>query len=244
MAHHKLRALGVDLESAERIIKNPHSQQFKSPIRYDRLRPMPAVLHAQYSFTYVAALDVAIIRAGQDPARDRVIAELALAKIIPKLHFGLAVIKEHAVVDSAGADFLRGFFSWSDRIFEDASNILDQFQIAAEPFVHPLEVQKTASERSNQSSPGQPCRRRGVTESSLSDGRVVYRSGRATGLSLNSSATAIWDLCDGGNTVADIAHQLGLRLGCPGEYLLSDAKVAIAQFGTLGLLEPEEAVDP
>src|SRR5919202_1179323 len=55
MAHHKLWALGIEFESAERIIRNSPEQKFKSPIRYDCLRSMSAVLHAQYSFTYLSA---------------------------------------------------------------------------------------------------------------------------------------------------------------------------------------------
>ena len=94
MAHHKLRALGVQFEEAERIILNPPDQKFHSPIRYDCLRPMAAVLHAQYSYTYVAALDIKIINAAIDHKRDYFIAEGSLASNLPKLEFGLQVIQD------------------------------------------------------------------------------------------------------------------------------------------------------
>ena len=58
MAHQKLRALGVSLESAHRLVTNDPGQLFDSPIRKDCARPMTAVFHAQYSFIHVTALDL------------------------------------------------------------------------------------------------------------------------------------------------------------------------------------------
>ena len=51
---HKPRALGVGVETAERLVTNPSGQLHPSPIRYDCLRPMTAVVHAQDSYTYIA----------------------------------------------------------------------------------------------------------------------------------------------------------------------------------------------
>jgi len=47
MSHHKLRALGVDFETAQHIVTNPSDATYPSPIRYDCYCPMSAVLHAQ-----------------------------------------------------------------------------------------------------------------------------------------------------------------------------------------------------
>src|SRR5262245_30420103 len=102
MGHHKLRALGIEFECAERIVRNPREQRFKSPIRYDCLRPMSAVLHAQYSYMFVTSLDIEILRARLDPERDRSVAQLSLAVILPKLQFGIDVIRKHAELDEAG----------------------------------------------------------------------------------------------------------------------------------------------
>jgi HEXXH motif-containing protein len=49
MAHQKLRALGLSLESATTIVGNDPSELFVSPVVKHRRRPMSAVLHAQYS---------------------------------------------------------------------------------------------------------------------------------------------------------------------------------------------------
>lgn len=138
MAHNKLRALGVDLESAERIIMNPPDEKFKSPIRHDCLRPMPAVLHAQYSFTYVAALCIEIIKATQNREMSCLIAERALAGKLPKLKFGIEIIEKNAKIDRAGAGFMEGLFRWLDRVFDDGYDILNEFQILPQSFTHPL----------------------------------------------------------------------------------------------------------
>jgi hypothetical protein len=138
MAHHKLRALGIQFEESERIILNPPDQKFHSPIRYDCLRPMPAVLHAQYSYTYVSALDIKLIKAALDYDRDYSIVEGSLAHNLPKLEFGLRVIQDNATLDPAGNNFIEGLIDWSKQIFRDAYVIFEKFQINPKEFDHPL----------------------------------------------------------------------------------------------------------
>jgi hypothetical protein len=138
MAHHKLRALGIKLEEAERIILNSPDQKFHSPIRYDSLRPMMAVLHAQYSYTYVSALDIQIINASIDYNRDYSIVEGSLANNLPKLEFGLRIIHENVLLDTTGNQFIEGLTNWSEKIFRDAYLILKKFQIHPKKFSHPL----------------------------------------------------------------------------------------------------------
>lgn len=140
MAHHKLRALGVQFESADRLITNPPEQKFRSPVRYDCLRPMSAILQGQYAFTYSAALCLEIVRPGADPERDRRIAERALAVKLPKLVFGLEVLSKHAETDEEGAAFLEGLYDWCDRLFEDGFTLLDAMGVPPKRFAHPLSV--------------------------------------------------------------------------------------------------------
>jgi hypothetical protein len=140
LAHHKLRALGVQFETADRLIKNPPEQKFRSPVRYDCLRPMSAVLQGQYAFTYSAAMCVEIIRPGAEPERDRRIAEQALAVKLPKLVFGLEVLKRHAEADAEGAEFLEGLYDWSYRLFEDGFGLLEKMGVPLKRFAHPLRV--------------------------------------------------------------------------------------------------------
>ena len=140
MAHHKLRALGVQFETAERLILNPPDQKFRSPVRYDCLRPMSAILQGQYAFTYSAALCLEIIRPGEQPKRDRRIAEQALAVKLPKLVFGLQVLRKHAEVDAEGAAFLEGLYDWCYRLFEDGFTLLETMRVPIKRFAHPLSV--------------------------------------------------------------------------------------------------------
>ena len=240
MAHHKLRALGVEFESADRIITNPSEQRFKSPIRYDCLRPMPAVLHAQYSYTYVSALDIEIIKTARNLEKDRRIAEESLAVILPKLEFGLKVIQENAQLDSTGADFLVGLFAWTGRILEDGYRILDRFQITPKTFSHPLESRANGPQQEQLMAAKHPFRRRGVSEYPLGDEMLLYTADSETAFSLSSSAKAIWELCDGRQTVLKIIQELGGRYGCPGDKLLSDVIAAIAELRNVGLLELAE----
>lgn len=140
MAHHKLYALGVQIDTAERIIRNSSEQKYRSPVRYDCWRPMPAVLHGQYSFTHVLALEIEIIKSRQEPKRERYIAEHELSKNLARLEFGLKVIQEHAEVDEIGKEFLTGLFYWSNRLFEEAYAILDEFKIPPAVFQHPFDA--------------------------------------------------------------------------------------------------------
>jgi HEXXH motif-containing protein len=138
MAHHKLRVLGVHFEKAEGLITNPQETTYPSPIRYDCLRPMTAVLHAQYSYTYVSALDIHIVKNDADEERIRQIVAGSLAWNLPKLEFGLAVLRKHAQVDASGDDFMAGFYDWSDWVLQQGYMLLQQFQVVPQQFAHPL----------------------------------------------------------------------------------------------------------
>jgi HEXXH motif-containing protein len=138
MGHHKLRALGVDFERAGRIVRNPRGQTYPSPIRYDCLRPMTAVLHAQYSYTYIIQLDLKILEAREDRERDAQIVSGSLSVILPKLEFGLEVLKEHLEADSAGDAFVAGLYSWTDRLLAEGDDWLREYGVSTQPFVHPI----------------------------------------------------------------------------------------------------------
>lgn len=137
-SHNKLRALGIRFESAERIIRNSPEKKYQSPIRHDCLRPMQAVFHAQYSFTHVAALDIEVINSGKHLELNPVICTHSLADKLPKLQFGLNVIKRNVELDMAGDDFMLGFFEWSERVLAAGFGILDDMHIPPRPFAHPL----------------------------------------------------------------------------------------------------------
>ena len=86
-----------------------------------------------------------------------------------------------------------------------------------------------------------PCRRNGIEEHILMDEIVLYYQEREVAFSLNSSAKAIWELCDGKHTVIEISQKLSKRLGCSGTELLSDVTTAITKLQKLSLLEVKNA---
>jgi hypothetical protein len=229
MAHHKLRALGVDIKSAERLIRNPPTQKFKSPIRMDCLRPISAVVHAEYSYTYVAALDLEIVRSRTACADDRADAAHALARHLPKLEFGLGVIRDHAEVDEPGAAFMEAWQAWLARVFAAGDKVLDAWGIRPRPFVHPLDSTPAHAGL-------RPSRLSSIRERRFGDELRLYVPEHELA-TLNHSAAAIWQLCDGKRTIEEISEELGPCVGRSGVALLPDVIQGVTRLHELGLLE-------
>jgi HEXXH motif-containing protein len=124
MSHQKLRALGVSFETAERLIANDPSEQFESPIRKDRTRPMSAVFHAQYSFIHVTALDLHMLAAAQSEHERQCILML-LARNVPRMQSGYAEVERHIRTDAAGRLFVDSFMEWSKEILTRGQAELD-----------------------------------------------------------------------------------------------------------------------
>ncbi len=86
-----------------------------------------------------------------------------------------------------------------------------------------------------------PCRRNGIEEHILLDEIVLYYPEREVAFSLNSSAKAIWELCDGKHTVIEITQKLSKSFACSAADLLSDVTTAITKLQKLSLLEVKNA---
>jgi len=123
MAHQKLRVLGASFESATNIVGNDPSELYVSPVIKDRLRPMTAVLHAQYSFVYVTALDVHMLAAEHNPLRREVLGQV-LQSNLSRIEEGYATIQEHFKPAEHGEEFLDGFSSWIERTISSAKGLL------------------------------------------------------------------------------------------------------------------------
>ena len=112
-AHLKLRMMGVGNESADRIVANAPDGLYDSPIVTEMLRPMTAVLHAQYSFMHVLQLDLEMLAHEDDPAvRDDI--KSLVARNAPRMAKGLDTLRRELRTDAAGAAFCDGFFAWCD----------------------------------------------------------------------------------------------------------------------------------
>lgn len=123
MAHQKLHALGVSFECTDRLIRNPPEQLFQSPVILDRRRPMTAVLHATYSFTYITQLDVLMLEHEEDEENRYRLVRL-LADNLPRIQNGIAEVIASAESDEAGAQFIYGLHDWILRVSEAGTRLL------------------------------------------------------------------------------------------------------------------------
>jgi HEXXH motif-containing protein len=123
MAHQKLRVLGVSFESATSIVGNDPRNLYVSPIIKDRLRPMTAVLHAQYSYVHVTALDIRILEAEHDPCRCEAIGR-RLGVNLARIKEGLETLRNHLDPGRHGEEFMRGMFAWTERTIGTGERLL------------------------------------------------------------------------------------------------------------------------
>jgi hypothetical protein len=84
-----------------------------------------------------------------------------------------------------------------------------------------------------------PRRRTGVRVGRVLDQTVLEIPGRADALSLNPSAAAIWDLCDGARGLADLTRELATRFDLAPEDLRSDVHSVIDRLERVGALDLE-----
>ncbi len=123
MAHNKLRAMGVFIDWAHHMVLNDPKDLYTSPIITDRKRPMTAVLHAQYSFMHVTALDVAMIEKEEDPEQLKIL-YFFLHRNLARMEKGDQEIKQFIQLDKTGEVFMASFYDWTQAVFEKANGIL------------------------------------------------------------------------------------------------------------------------
>jgi prolyl 4-hydroxylase len=123
MAHQKLRVLGVAFESAASVVGNNPATLYDSPIIKDRLRPMTAVLHAEYSYVHVTALDIHMLQAERDPTRRAVLGSV-LETNLSRIEEGYDTLRKHFEPGEHGREFLEGFFAWTERTIASARDLL------------------------------------------------------------------------------------------------------------------------
>jgi hypothetical protein len=125
MSHQKLRAFGVDQSSADRLVANDPTEVFDSPIVLHQRRPMTAVVHAQYSFMHVTALDVAMFEHATDDETRSASLEL-LARNLPRMEMGRIELERHLRTDNEGKMFFSAFDEWSEDILRRGRFILEK----------------------------------------------------------------------------------------------------------------------
>jgi Coenzyme PQQ synthesis protein D (PqqD) len=89
--------------------------------------------------------------------------------------------------------------------------------------------------------PARPRRLDSVKEFVVLAEKLLYRPGDQLGVTLNHSARAVWDLCDGRRTIDEIVSELGQRLGCTEGLMLGEMEMDVdqllAQLDELGLVD-------
>jgi HEXXH motif-containing protein len=128
MAHNKLRALGIMVESTQGFITNDPQVLYPSPVLIGTPRPMTAVFHAEYSFIYVTQLDLMILATDPDKElRDYVL--VLLKRNVTRMEAGLGLIQDQIQVDSIGRPFVEGFISWAQRVLSEGREIFEKRRI-------------------------------------------------------------------------------------------------------------------
>ncbi|MFX8824942.1 hypothetical protein ABTM64_20685, partial [Acinetobacter baumannii] len=82
------------------------------------------VFHAQYSFIHVTALDLHMLEHAADE-NERSQYLMLLARNVPRMRAGQAVIERHIETDEAGASFVAAFMAWSDMVVQSGQAVLD-----------------------------------------------------------------------------------------------------------------------
>ncbi len=123
LAHQKLRALGVSLGPAWRLVTNDPAERFPSPIRLGAARPMTVLLHTFYALLYLIELDLQILEAEADPVvRDHILR--ILQRNVVRMEAGFRTVARHIRTDHAGAQFICSFFSWAHSAIDRAHDAL------------------------------------------------------------------------------------------------------------------------
>ncbi len=86
------------------------------------------------------------------------------------------------------------------------------------------------------SPPSRPVRQAGVRAYHMGRESLLYVADAETAHALNTSAMAIWELCDGTRTAEQIAEELGRWLDRPAETLLDDVEHGLSQLASLKLV--------
>lgn len=123
MGHQKLRYLGIKVEHAERLITNSPDELYVSPLRKDKLRPMTAVFHALFSYSYVTQLDLIMYEHEQD-RRERAGHLDAIQTNYNRLREGESVLRPNLKTDEDGKKFFASYLDWLDRILVQCKVVL------------------------------------------------------------------------------------------------------------------------
>lgn len=117
VGHLRLRMVGIQIEDHDnQILLNGPDELFNSPIRKDKLRPMSAVLQAQYSYVMVSQMDLKYFDAFPDDPKKQQCAIDYLRINIPRISKGHDEVNNNIKMTENGKQFMDGFWRFSDNV--------------------------------------------------------------------------------------------------------------------------------
>ncbi len=69
------------------------------------------------------------------------------------------------------------------------------------------------------------------------DEMMLFIEGTQVLHALNTTAWAVWDLCDGSRTISELAAELSGATGHPFDAVLTDVRASVERLGALALLD-------
>jgi HEXXH motif-containing protein len=115
--------LGVSVERSSRLIQNDPADLFVSPVIKDRKRPLTAVFHATYSFSYVTELDKRMLENEWRNTRKAHFLQ-RLRKNVARIEEGVAVVSKHVSLDDDGVQFMSGYYHWVEGLIAAGRKVL------------------------------------------------------------------------------------------------------------------------
>lgn len=227
LAYHKLCILEGGHSRADRIIQNSGDQTWQLDPE-SAPQSLTAIFGSYYAVLHVATLDIAIWKDGNLPAVIDV-SERRLTQSLPRLKSARNLLKEYAKADPHGTNFLRGCEEWLD-------SLLVAYRGATS--------EAPTGDPGNRESRLRPRRVPGIMESSVLDELLLYVPHRDLAVSLNESARAVLELCDGRSSIAEIAFKIGQDLDVleseESVALMAGVMSAVRQLRTLGVLSSHD----
>lgn len=121
VGHLRLEALGIGIEQHDgRLLTNRMDELYDSSVRFDRQRPMSAVLHGLYAWLMLSENDLWC--ASKFSADESLI---FLTPNLPKIQNGLDEVRRHARPTPEGELFLEGILAWGDDIVCRGQALID-----------------------------------------------------------------------------------------------------------------------
>jgi len=126
LGHYKLHAIGIDLEEwTGQLFTNEKDEVFHSPVRFDKKRPIAAVVQAEFSYIYVTEFYNKFLKWMEDNNKESY-ETLPIdgyyqrqAYNIKRIGNGIHTIKKVAKLTDEGKRFMESFMNYAERVWKD-----------------------------------------------------------------------------------------------------------------------------